>query len=387
MGRRDRGPDLRANGGASPDAACTAAGVSAAADLGWARGCCVHPGARSVSGSRALVDRTRPRGLQVCGGCWGWPRTSGDRERGDRTWIAARVGSRDAWGSGSLLVRRTLSTAVVVPIQKWLNERENDATRADCGYVALTSGLLAATSATGDESDRAALIGRLHRIRALFESDSFGESLQHWGYAAHHMIELRARLLADSSLPASTGLMADEVDHLLLEPLSRCLPWVSASIIAFQGDVQDGLPVALNFGDSARTWRPPAEVLAALAASRGEHAGLAAWLLERSYPVDSPAGPLASIRVRTRQRSWMALRAGRSTPCTRPSRLTGRRRHGDDGRCRHEHHPRRVRAGRHRTGRAERSRCACSRCPPAPRCGVVRPRPRWAVHARRPRLQ
>ena len=184
-------------------------------------------------------------------------------------------------------VTSMLRSAALPPIEAWLEAREA-AGRLNNWYMVMTDGLVAAAFGAGVDRPLRNLPDRLAAMSDLIETDSYGESLQYWGYAALHMVELHARLSRAEPVIARLGLEQRDLDDLLLEPLARCLPWVSASMVAMPGDLSDLPLLAVNLGDSARTWRPPAEVLAVLAArDRADptDATLAAYLLERCYPL------------------------------------------------------------------------------------------------------
>ncbi|CAM3325303.1 Heparinase II/III-like protein [Occultella aeris] len=205
----------------------------------------------------------------------------------------------DAVGNLRERAVQALRTKALGPCERWLRRRDEHADgggRLNNWYVVLLDGQVAAALHAGGTEDLDRLPARLQRVHDLFETDSYGESLQYWGYAARHATELHARLTGwldpSGGGDAVAGLDRADLDRLLLEPLARCLPWVAASLTAHSDPATDRMPGAVNLGDSARTWRPPAEVLAAVSRRPLPHAGLASWLLERCYP-ESPV-PLAS---------------------------------------------------------------------------------------------
>jgi hypothetical protein len=135
--------------------------------------------------------------------------------------------------------------------------------------------------------DRDAITETIERfgiLTGLFESDSYGESVQYWNYAASQLAHLHDVIRAyDPAL--ATGLD--------LDCYTRCVPWVVSSHLHMKplaGHGDQPQPRVLNFGDSASTFRPTADVLLHIAAraarSHPAEAGLARWLFEETY-----AGP------------------------------------------------------------------------------------------------
>ncbi|WP_168217688.1 heparinase II/III domain-containing protein [Occultella kanbiaonis] len=204
----------------------------------------------------------------------------------------------DAVGSLHGSVLEALRTKALGPSERWLRRREEAAAgggQLNNWYVVLLDGQVAAALHAGEEAHLEALPERLRRVHDLFETDSYGESLQYWGYAARHAAELHARLtgrLDSNGVDAIAGVGRADLDALLLVPLDRCLPWVAASLTAHPDPAAGLRPGAVNLGDSARTWRPPAEVLAAIARRQLPHAEVASWLLEACYPAQPV--PIAS---------------------------------------------------------------------------------------------
>lgn len=147
-------------------------------------------------------------------------------------------------------------------------------------YAVLLDGFAAAAIAVGDEARIGALPERYRRAAGLFDVDSYGESLQYGGYAALHLSNLHELLEAiePGSLAGSPtafgGLTAWSAHSLMhLGPRPELGP--------------GRYPTMVNFGDSAVTARPPAEVLAAVArfdaAAAPETAALARWLFDTCY--------------------------------------------------------------------------------------------------------
>jgi len=147
-------------------------------------------------------------------------------------------------------------------------------------YMVLLNGFAAVTLLLGDQDRIDTLPERYTNAAALYNTDSYGESLQYWGYATLHLSNVRELIGAHDA-------------HLLDRmpaPYGGMVPWVAHSVM-FQGPRQDlgeGLYTTMvNFGDAAVTARPPADVLTSIARSDAgtttEDAGLARWLFERAY--------------------------------------------------------------------------------------------------------
>ncbi|MBC8079604.1 MAG: heparinase II/III family protein, partial [Gorillibacterium sp.] len=117
----------------------------------------------------------------------------------------------------------------------------------------------------------------------MFNSDSYGESLQYWNFAAHHLSNLNEMLKRyDAELAKQADLMC----------YARCIPWAVQSHLYMKplGSSEDTIfPRAINFGDSAAVFRPSANLLLQVAKHAKEQspvlAGLARWLFEETYSV------------------------------------------------------------------------------------------------------
>ena len=147
-------------------------------------------------------------------------------------------------------------------------------------YAVLLDGFAAAAMAIGDAERVGTLPGRYRRAAALYDVDSYGESVQYSGYAAlhlsnlHEMIERRDPQMA-AGLPV---------------PYSATMRWLAHSIM-FSGprpEFGSGRYMTMvNFGDSAVTARPPSDVLTSIARLGtgvcNEDAQLARWLFDFCY--------------------------------------------------------------------------------------------------------
>ncbi|WP_168217963.1 heparinase II/III domain-containing protein [Occultella kanbiaonis] len=150
--------------------------------------------------------------------------------------------------------------------------------------MVLLNGYGTASAFLEDRDGIAETIERFGLLTELFESDSYGESVQYWNYAASQLSHLHEVIRASDP---------DLADGLDLDCYTRCVPWVVSSHLHMKplaGHGDQPQPRALNFGDSGSTFRPSADVLVHVAArgaqSHPAEAGLARWLLEETY-----AGP------------------------------------------------------------------------------------------------
>lgn len=133
---------------------------------------------------------------------------------------------------------------------------------------------------TGDADRVAALPERFNFGQRLHNSDSYGESVQYWGYAAIHITNLLELIAA----------YAPELVEQLTRPHEAMMPWLVQSVM-FSGQARELGPgsytTMVNFADSAYTARPPADVLLSVSrfasASDPVNAGLARWLFDLTY--------------------------------------------------------------------------------------------------------
>ena len=121
-----------------------------------------------------------------------------------------------------------------------------------------------------------------------FQPDgSYGESLQYANYAAYSI------MLAHETLIRAGVLKPGD-----FEPYARLVDWAAYAYICQKPvtgwPVAAVMPLSVNFGDSAATFRPSGDLLMHIASRSGQflplQAGLAAWLFDRMYqPVAGPA--------------------------------------------------------------------------------------------------
>ncbi|MET9395469.1 heparinase II/III family protein [Streptomyces sp. NPDC006624] len=147
-------------------------------------------------------------------------------------------------------------------------------------YMVLLDAFGAVSLLIGDTDRTATLTERCARATALYNSDSYGESLQYFGYASLHHSNLRELLLAYGQTPLPD----------LAVPYAAMMPWLAHSTM-FQGPNAELGPgtytTMVNFGDSALTARPPADLLTGIARRDGgaqpADAALARWLFDHTY--------------------------------------------------------------------------------------------------------
>lgn len=132
----------------------------------------------------------------------------------------------------------------------------------------------------GDSERVETLPARFRRGQALHNADSYGESVQYWGYAALHLTNLWELVQA----------YRPDLIRRLDQRHGNVIPWLVHSVL-FTGQSRSWGPgrytTMVNFGDSALTGRPPADVLSSVArfaaAGDARAAGLARWLLDVTY--------------------------------------------------------------------------------------------------------
>lgn len=150
-------------------------------------------------------------------------------------------------------------------------------------YMVLLNGFGSTAAFLGDSSAVSEAVSRFAVASGLFNEDSYGESLQYWSYASHHLAHLREILTRyDSKLN----------DSLDLSCYTRCIPWAVQSYLyskPMSGWGDHPFPRALNFGDSTVMFRPTADLLLHISARAKDlhptEAGLARWLFEQTFAI------------------------------------------------------------------------------------------------------
>ncbi|MFD8153115.1 heparinase II/III family protein [Streptomyces sp. NPDC059720] len=158
--------------------------------------------------------------------------------------------------------------------------RGEEGTALNNWYLVILDAFGAVSLLTGDDARIGTLPERCAQAARLYNGDSYGESLQYFGYASLHLSNLRELLSAHGQLPMAQ----------LPAPDADLMPWVAQSIM-FQGPRPELGPgtytTMVNFGDSAMTARPPADLLTSIArrdsGATPENAALARWLFEHTY--------------------------------------------------------------------------------------------------------
>lgn len=148
-------------------------------------------------------------------------------------------------------------------------------------FMVLANGFGTAAAMLGDEAAIQEAVGFYKLAARLYNSDSYGESVQYSNYATLHLVHLREVLLRYDSTLASR-----------LDPgcFARLMPWYAASLMYMKplaGWGEEAYPRTVNFGDSSAIFRPTGDVLLHVAVRcAGEYpleAGLARWLFDTSY--------------------------------------------------------------------------------------------------------
>ncbi|MFJ9884768.1 heparinase II/III family protein [Streptomyces sp. NPDC091287] len=193
------------------------------------------------------------------------------------------------------LVEQALVSKGLEPCRRFLegNERvpgDGEPAPDICNwYLVVLNGFAAMALATGSDADIGTLPRRFRFGAALCQADSYAEWVQYWGYALLHLTHLY-ELMADADVPGVTPEW--------IAPMGNALPWVAQSVMFEQNRSSwgDGRYMAMvNFGDTALTGRPPADVLLCLARFLPDSVGpwrrgLARWLFEATY-VDLELAP------------------------------------------------------------------------------------------------
>lgn len=150
-------------------------------------------------------------------------------------------------------------------------------------FMVLLNGFGTSSIILNDRDAVLEAIAHYQTAARMFNADSYGESLQYWNYAAHHLSNFQEMLTRyDPELAKQTDLMC----------YARCIPWAVHSLMYMKplGTSEDKImPRSLNFGDSAAIFRPSANLLLQVAKRAKEEApqlaGLARWLFEETYSV------------------------------------------------------------------------------------------------------
>lgn len=126
-----------------------------------------------------------------------------------------------------------------------------------------------------------------HVAAALYNKDSYGESVQYSNYASLHLSHLNEVLIR-------SGLV--EQKALNLQCYTNLMNWYAASFL-YCKPLRVGEPAyprTINFGDSAAIFRPSGDLLVQVAVRTKDQnrraAGLASWLFQQVY-ADPALGP------------------------------------------------------------------------------------------------
>lgn len=195
-------------------------------------------------------------------------------------------------------VREAVRRKGLEPSLRWLQTYDDDGDPVrpiNNWYMVLLNGYTTMALATGATDHLAGLAMRVRRAAGLYEADSYGETIQYWGYATRHLshlYELLTEHIADHDHVAALDPDLDRatLDQEVLAAYAGSIGWITHSMM-FTDQSRDWGPgrytTFVNFGDAAMTARPPAEVLLNIAAYGRDlcptEAGLARWLFDQTY--------------------------------------------------------------------------------------------------------
>ncbi|MBB3125412.1 hypothetical protein FHS19_000066 [Paenibacillus rhizosphaerae] len=168
------------------------------------------------------------------------------------------------------------------PCRRSLNDMSNKRGNMSNWFMVLLNGFGTSSILLDDREAVLEAIGYYQTAVRMFNGDSYGESLQYWNYAAHHLSNFQEMLTRyDAELAEQTDFMC----------YARCIPWAVQSLMYMKPleNSKKIMPRSLNFGDSAAIFRPSANLLLQVAKRAKEVspqlAGLARWLFEETYSV------------------------------------------------------------------------------------------------------
>ncbi|TVR52383.1 MAG: hypothetical protein EA426_18895 [Spirochaetaceae bacterium] len=160
-------------------------------------------------------------------------------------------------------IREALRDKCQVLCRAWLDTRLADRTHINNWFMVLLSGYSIASAMLGD-TDAIRRAAEDARIAAtVYNTDSYGESLQYWNYATIHL----AHIIDVIARYAGANGSAVTVDPAIENSYLACLPWIDVSILGLH-DVPgwgSGYAESINFGDSSHMFRPSGDVLLQIA--------------------------------------------------------------------------------------------------------------------------
>ena len=251
-----------------------------------------EPSDRMASWVRDRVLETIRRPLDDWIGPWFRPRTDPPQGQLETAHVALAVATAidlcpDLLSPGELdETAMALRSKAQAPCRAWI-ERRLDERRVNNWLMVLLNGYAAASAVLDDGAAISFAAEQYGACAALYNSDSYGESLQYWNYATLHLAHLNELLRRwdPQARPHDT------------DCYTRCIPWAVSSLVGMkplEGWDPRAVPRSVNFGDSAAVFRPTADVLLHIAArareSHPREAGLARWLFETCY-ADPDLGP------------------------------------------------------------------------------------------------
>lgn len=171
--------------------------------------------------------------------------------------------------------------------RNWLDARLDDHSHINNWFMVLLDGYVAVSALLGDTDAVKRAADEAAITAAVYNADSYGESLQYWNYATIHLAHIVnvVERYAAANDPTIT------LDPVVESSYTGCLEWIDASILGTHEVAEWGAGYAnsVNFGDSSHMYRPTADVLLQMAASRRapatplDNAGTARRLFDDLY--------------------------------------------------------------------------------------------------------
>jgi hypothetical protein len=168
-----------------------------------------------------------------------------------------------------------------MPCKQWIMGRLDNPKLINNMLITMLHGYASLSALLDDKEAVNECVRYFKMCEALYNKDSYGESLEYWSYASTNLSRTYDKLVRyDTALS----------DQLDLMGCVKCIPWVVSSFLGTRplagwGDIP--LPHMFNFGDSELIFRPYGDLLMQIAAWAKERApqeaGLARWLFDSVY--------------------------------------------------------------------------------------------------------